>query len=241
MNGMTFGAMALVLAAGAAQGVTTFSFASDSDNSSFTWRGEGNSISQGSTNGNQLVLVIDDGNGPAPALTFNVSFFSNLSLSPSASIPAGGGRFLHTYGVNTVAAETSSFDFRLPTGEVLLSATIVSGSFSALGGQGSWGSAAGLAATDTATAQVQYTWNGPNLAAYGLTTGAVSQGIDDAAFSFTNLQNAQGGAGATLINELPGQWFSEGSFSGTANFVPAPGAMALLGLGGLVVSRRRRA
>lgn len=242
MKTMTFGAIALLMAAGAAQGVTTFSFASDSDNANFTWRGTGSNIQNGNSDGNQLTLVIDDGNGPAPALTYNVSFFAGFSISSTGSIPAGGGRFLHTYGVNASANEAAgSFEFRTASGDVLLSATIVAGSFSALGTQGAWGTAAGLAATDNATAQVEYVWNGPDLPAYGLFHGAHSQGIDDAAFTFTYLQNAAGAPGVGLDSELPGQWFSEGSYSGTANFIPTPGAMALLGLGGLAMARRRRA
>ena len=242
MKTMTIGMIALVLGAGAAQGVTTFSFASDSDNTSFTWQGAGNTIQNANSDGNHLTLVIDDGNGPAPALTYDVSFFAGFSIASTGSIPAGGGRFLHTYGVNASANEAAgSFEFRLANGDTLLSATIVAGSFSALGTQGAWGTAAGLAATDNATAHVEHVWNGPDLPAYGLFHGAHSQGIDDAAFTFTFLQNAAGAPGVGLDGEVPGQWFAEGSYSGTANFVPAPGAMALLGLGGLAMARRRRA
>ncbi|MFA6043994.1 MAG: hypothetical protein WC718_03330, partial [Phycisphaerales bacterium] len=116
------------------------------------------------------------------------------------------------------------------------------GALSALGTQNAWGSTGGIDATDI-TGQVTYTWFGPDLPAYGLFNGQSSVGIDDATFTLTNLQTVGAGPGVTLgSGGLPGaQWVAEGSYSGTARFVPAPGAMALAGLGGLIMSRRRRA
>lgn len=243
MKTVALGLFSLVLAAGSAQ-ATTFSFASDSDNSNFTWAGIRNTVTNGdSPQTNAITLVIDDENGPAPALTYSVSFSAGFQISYSASVAVGGGRYLHTYDVNASVPEgAAQFSFLNPDGSVLLTATFTGGSLSSLGTQGAWGSTGGIDATDI-TGQVQYTWNGPDLPAYGLFHGQSSVGIDDATFTLTNLQTVGGGPGVALgSGGLPGdQWVAEGSYSGTARFVPAPGALALMGVGGLLVGRRRRA
>ncbi|MFA6046186.1 MAG: hypothetical protein WC718_14475, partial [Phycisphaerales bacterium] len=124
MKTVALGLISLVLAAGSAQ-ATTFSFASDSDNSHFTWAGLRNTVTNGEAPGaNQLTLVIDDENGPAPALTFGVNFSASFQISYASSIPVGGGRFLHSYGVNASVPEGSAqFSFLNPDGSALLTAT----------------------------------------------------------------------------------------------------------------------
>lgn len=242
MKTVALGLVSLVLAASSAQ-ATTFSFASDSDNSAFTWAGLRNAITNGSSPlSNSITLVIDDENGPAPSLTYSVAFNANFQISFANSTAVGGGRFLHAYDVNASVPEgAAQFSFVNPDGSTLLTATFTGGSLSALGTQNAWGTTGGVDATDI-TGQVTYTWFGPDLAAYGLFSGQSSVGTDDATFTLTNLQTVGGGAGVTLgSGGLPGaNWVSEGSFSGTARFVPAPGAMVLMGLGGLVMARRRR-
>jgi uncharacterized protein (TIGR03382 family) len=50
-----------------------------------------------------------------------------------------------------------------------------------------------------------------------------------------------GSAGTFRVGDhFDGSVFSEMRFEGSVNVIPAPGAMALLGLGGLVATRRRR-
>lgn len=228
----------VALVAGAAQ-ATTFSFASDNDHTSYTWRGNGALIRNAQDPADPMLLVIDDENGPAPSLTYAVDFRATFQLTPSAPLDLGGGRVLHSYGIVGVP-ESGSFGFYLPSGAPLLLATFTGGNMSSLGTASAWGTSGGVQATDIA-GQVTYTWFGPDMPEYGLFNGASSMGLDDAAFTLTSL-NSNGNPGVTLgDSNLPNaEWFAEGSYSGTARFVPAPGALGLLGLGTLVVSRRKR-
>lgn len=229
-------ALAMLSACGAAQAVTTFSFASDTDSSQYTFGGIGSTITQGANPGTNVVLTVDDGNGPAPALTFNVQFRANFTIQHVISQPGSGGSALHIYNLD---GGNPSFGFYLPNGQALLTATITGGNMRSLGTTSAWGTGGNIEANDIVS-QVAYTWQGDNLAAYGLITGATSSGGDDAAFTLTNLSSG-GNPGVGLSNNLPNaNWLSEGSFSGTALFVPAPGAMAIFGLGGLALARRRR-
>lgn len=63
----------------------------------------------------------------------------------------------------------------------------------------------------------------------------------DAVFTLTDVLNDAGGSGIAGPNGGPISAFTaNASFSGTANVVPTPGAAALVVLGGLAASRRRR-
>ena len=63
----------------------------------------------------------------------------------------------------------------------------------------------------------------------------------DAVFTLTDVLNATGGSGIAGPGGGPISAFTaNASFSGTANVVPTPGAAALVVLGGLAASRRRR-
>lgn len=238
MKSVFLGACGLALAAAGAN-ATTFSFASDANHQNWTFAGLGALISAAGAN-NPQVLLVDDDNGPLPALTFNVEFRASMQLAHSASVPVGGGNFLHVYGVAAVPEGPAGFGFFNADGSPLLVATFSTATFRAAGPQGAWGSAANLSASDL-TGSVTYTWFGPDMPAYGLYQGQSSVGMDDAAFTFTNI-NSDSGAGVPLGDgSMPSQaWASEGSYSGTAHFVPAPGAVALMGLASVCVSRRRR-
>lgn len=232
--------LGLALAAGSAQ-ATLFSFASDNDHTSYTFGGFGNSVFDAADRTDRFSLLVDDDNGPNPALNFDVEFQFTGILTHVASVPLGGGRFLHTYGMSGPNGGPATFGFFDPSGNALLTASFEGGVFSAEGGQADWGSAAGIQAGDI-TGQVIYTWFGPDLPQYGLYTGQSSVGIDDAAFTLTFL-NSQTGAGVPLGSTAPypaAEWHSEGSYSGTAHFVPAPGAVALAGLASGLIGRRRR-
>lgn len=235
------GAMSgVVLAAGAVH-ATTFSFASDTDPSSHTWRGFSTAMGNAQDPGDPVTLTVDDGNGPGAPITFDVEFRAAFALTPNGlPLNLGGGRFLHTYNVGGPQGGPATFGFFLPGNVPLLTATFTGGSMSSLGSAGAWGTVGGVQATDV-VGQVTYTWNGPNLPAYGLFTGQSSIGVDDAAFTLSDLHTLAGpGVPMNDVNLPAAEWFAEGSFSGTANFVPAPGALALLGLGSFALARRRR-
>lgn len=231
---------AALAAASSAQGVTTFSFASDTDPSHFTFAGVGAAVSNG-TPAPTVTLLVGNGNSGTPALSFNVEFRANFSINFVTSTPMSGG-ILHVYNIQGNGNQDPSFGFYVPgTNDALLTATFTGGIFRSLGTEGTWGSGANAEASDI-TGQVAYTWLGASNSTYGLVNGGTSFGLDDAAFTLSNLQSGQPPVnGVGLGDNYPvDAWNSEGSFSGTANFVPSPGAIALMGLSGLAVARRRR-
>jgi uncharacterized protein (TIGR03382 family) len=240
MKNRILSVVGLALAAGSAHATTTFSFASDSDHTSWTFRGVGNLVNDAQDRSDIITLLVDDGNGPLPALQYQVEFQFNGVLTFIQSVPLGGGQFLHTYALTGPNGGPGNFGFFLPNGDSLLTASFEGGVFSSQGGPGGWDSTAGASVADLVGA-ITYTWHGPDMPGYGLFSGQSSIGTDDAVFTFSFL-NTNGDPGAPFgAGPYPGApWFSEGSYSGTANFVPAPGALALLGLGGVVVGRRRR-
>jgi hypothetical protein len=239
MKAAMLGTIGLLLAAGGAQ-ATTFSFASDVDHTSWTFTGVGALVNAALDPGNPQTLLVDDDNGPNPALTFAVEFRANMVLQHAASVPLGGGQVFHIYNVAAAPEGPSSFGFYLPDGSPLLTAVFNNGVFRNVGGAGFWGTGANFSASDL-SGSVTYTWFGPDLPQYGLFNGQSSVGLDDAAFTFSNINSGQGPGVALNDANYPGApWSSEGSYSGTAHFVPAPGTLALLGLGGLISARRRR-
>lgn len=232
-------AVGLLLAAGSAN-ATTFSFASDVDHTSFTFAGFGQVLRDAQDRTDPVSLLIDDDNGPLPALSFDLEFQFDALLTHVASIPVGGGQFLHTYSLGGSQGPAASFGFYDALGAPVLTAQFVGGIFSADGTAATWGSTAGVQAGDI-TGQVVYTWHGADMPAYGLFTGQ-SVGLDDAAFTLSFLQSASG-PGVSLGSTAPypvEQWASEGSFSGTAHFVPAPGLVSLAGMSLGFMGRRRR-
>lgn len=233
------GAVGLLLAAGSAN-ATTFSFASDVDHTSFTFAGFGQVLRDAQDRSDPVTLLIDDDNGPLPALSLNLEFQFDAMLTHVASIPVGGGQLLHTYSLSGSQGPAASFGFYDAFGAPVLTAQFIGGIFSADGSAATWGSTAGVQAGDI-TGQVVYTWHGADVPAYGLFTGQ-SVGLDDAAFTLSFLQTA-GGPGVGIGPTAPypsSEWSSEGSFSGTAHFVPAPGLVSLAGLSFGLLGRRRR-
>lgn len=215
------------------------SFASDNDHRSFTFRGLGPNVEDAQDRVDPFTLLVDDNNGPRPALSFQVEFDASFTIAPRANVALGGGSFLHAYDLNGV------FSFHdINTGELLLSAVVSTGSFSALGDATSWGTSAGIQGNNQGGSMVQYTWNGPDLPEYQLFHGQSSVGPADFAFTLTVL-NSVGAApivGAPLNNDgLPAApWASEGSFSGSLFTVPGPGSIAVGGLSLALLSGRRR-
>lgn len=212
----------------ASSNAALFSFASDNDHTSWTFTGGGVSTRDAQDPTDPQVLLVDDHNGPLPPIPFGTEFEADFTIAYLTSVPMGGGAFTHNYSVS------GTFSFLDAQGDVLLSATMASGELSVVGSALTWFSTAGIQSSD-----IVYTWNGAPMIAYDLLPGN-SIGPDDAAFtlSFLGLDGAD-----VPINpntHLPDEgWTSEGSFSGTSRFIPAPG-FAVMALGGLAVLRRRR-
>lgn len=221
------------LAAGASAGI--FSFASDTDHTSFTFGGFGASVHDAQDPGDVVNLLIDDDNGSNVPLSYDVEFAADFNIAFAGSVPIGGGLFVHTYSLS------GEFGFYAANGDPVLTASIDGGALTALGDASHWLNTSTILGADAYQSHVEYVWHLADNPSYGLFNGASVGPADDAAFTLTWLQSAQG-AGVRLDAEmLPnGEWNSEGSYSGSATFVPTPGSLVLLGGAGLILGRRRR-
>lgn len=235
-----------------------FSFASDSNPTGFTFRGTaaaGGVFSITNDITNLFQLVIDDNpGGLLSSFALNTRFEANFSAAWITSVPLAGPTVRHIYGVSAGSGGDFVFRFRdAVTNDVLLTASLDSGSqgtFGVVGTSTTWGTSGEIRADDL-TASVRYTATqalvdrivglGLNPAAYGIFVGG-SVSVDDFGFTLTVLNANSGGLVQLGQDRLPtSAWSSEGSYSGSATSgVPSPGAAALLGLGGLVLARRRR-
>ncbi len=219
------------LAAAAQAGI--FSFASDNDHTSFTFGGFGGSVVDAADPTDIFQLLVDDDNGLLDPLTYEVEFVADFDISYAGSVDMGGGLFVHTYALN------GEFGFYDLGGTPVLTASVSEGALTAFGGASSWYSSSTILSADGDASHIEYIWHGADNAAYGLFTGA-SVGPDDAAFTLTFLQNDSGSGVGLDANMLPAaQWVSEGSYSGSGTFIPAP-ASGLVLCGGLLLAGRRR-
>jgi hypothetical protein len=238
MRFMTCAALAAAACVAAPASATFFSFASDADHTSWTFGGAGANIISGNDAFDPQLLAIDDENGPTFAFT-QVEFDAGFQLSYLGSAPFVGGKSTHMYSLSG-----SFVFFDAATALPLLSCTFTDGLFTTVGNGGAnptWGSTGGIQAGDD-YGTVTYTWYGPADPVLGLYPGN-SVGLDTLAFTLTVLNTVGGTSGVAIdpTTFLPvGNWVSEGSFSGNANFVPAPGAFAMAGIACLAGARRRR-
>lgn len=228
--------IAIVVGLAASANAGIFSFASDNDHTSFTFTGFGGSVGDAADSTDVFELFIDDDNGPLPPLTYEVEFEAAFSIAYAGSVDLGGGLFVHSYFLD---GEFGYYD--TASGDPILTAIIGHGALTALGTAGSWLSTSTVLGADGPASDVTYVWHGSDIPDYGLFTGASVGPDDDAAFTLTFLQH-DGGSGVGLDSAMlpESQWVSEGSYSGTAHFIPAPGSMALLAGTGLMLGRRRR-
>jgi len=222
---------------------SVFSFASDMSDNSWTFLGEHHSDHYAITDGidisDPMTLLIDDNNGVLDPLSFQVDFNTHMDLDYLTSTDLGGGLFLHSYAISEV--DLGWFTNAGPIMEV----SVTGGILTAVGGQASWGSTATIQASDS-FGSVTYTSfiNEPD---YGMFEGT-SVGNDDFAFTLTAL-NTSGSIPYDFTNPgvdlgtdmLPVEnFYSEGSFSGAAQFVPAPATALLFAGAGLFGMRKRR-
>ncbi len=236
----------LVAVAGAAACAQAgiFSFASDFSDESWTWRGEFHgghfALEDGTPPSDLMQLLIDDGNGGLDPLVFDVDFSAHLDVAYLGSSSIGGGKFLHSY---TVEGDVGWYTAAGPVLEMSADGALLT----IVGNEFSWDSAGSLFGADS-WAGVTYT-SYVDAPAYGMYLG---QNISPADFSFTiTALNTSGvipydfsnpGAELDPTTMFPAdEIFAEGSFSGSAQFVPTPGSLALLAGAALVGVRRRRA
>lgn len=229
--------------AAAAANAGIFSFASDFSDQSWTFRGEFHgghfALEDGTPTNDLMQLLIDDGNGGLDPLVFEVDFNMHFDVEYLSSSPIGGGKFLHSY---VVEGDAGWYTASGPVLELAAQGAILT----IVGGETSWDSAGSVFGAD-AWAGVTYT-SYVDAPAYGMYEG---QNISPADFSFSiTALNTSGvipydfsspGAELDPSNMLPiDEIFAEGSYSGSANFIPAPGSLALLGVAGVAMQRRRR-
>lgn len=246
-TGLAVSSLALALAAGSAN-AAFFSFASDTADQAWTFMsghgaGMGNMIHDGTGPNDPLVLHIDDNNGPAPHLAIPVQFDMMVSLNYVGSVQITPGYFSHNYVVS------GSFMFvDVNSGAALLTVGFDGGLFTARGDATSWYSTGALQVDQSPNSSVNFVWGGGALPQYGLLPGPLTGAPRGFAFDLTAINtsglipynNTNPGVAIDPQTKIPtSQWWSEGSFSANA-YVPAPGALALLGLGGLAMARRRR-
>lgn len=264
MNTNTRGLRVLVAAAsiatcaGAAQ-AQFFSFASDSNgqNWTFEYNPQTQQITHSAAGGSTpITLLVDDRNGPMPAVSIDTEFRADMTLGMLSNVAIGGDEYLHIFTLN------GSFEFLVDIGnglETAMRVEFTDATLTARGTRDRWGSTATISGGDTDNDTGRVTYNFfqplvslvPNASAYGLGVGS-SIGPDDFSFTLTSLNTSgalpfdpaanpgalgtpTGGAG-----QFPtATWWSEGSFSGSA-VLPSPASIALLGMGGLAMARRRR-
>ncbi len=230
-----------------------FSFASDVNAANWTFTGQGNTVSAVNAPGATYTLLVNDDNG-GNTLAYNVTLSASMTLANGTAVQRGLNRVAYDYDITSAIV---SFNDAV-TGLPLLTASFADGLLSALGngtvGPGgvanaAWSSTSGIQVSDGAGA-ITYNWFGGDLPSYSLFSGSGSVGPDDLGFTLTVINtdgrrplpaNAPRGVGLDSQTLFPSTtWFSEGSYSGSAYFVPTPGAAALLGLGVLAAARRKR-
>lgn len=231
-------AMLGVAGLAASANATYFSFASDTANRQWTFAGNGANVSQGDAAGVDVDLILADDNGGTER-TIATKFFASWTLSHVGSTGVGAA-VSHTYRA------TGNFQWLdASTGGLVLRGDFSDAIFTAGGSAAAWSSTATVMGSDEFT-QMAYT-SGISAPEVGLGIGALG-GPQDFAFTLTVINtsgqlpyraNAANRGVALGEGMLPGrEWWSEGSFSGSA--VPAPGSVALVGLGGVMCLKRRR-
>ncbi|RNC80916.1 MAG: hypothetical protein ED559_03710 [Phycisphaera sp.] len=236
MRFYTLAALTMTATTASAQNVT-FSFASDNASERPTFAGTADD-GQMSFFRVGTDLLVDDANGPLPTLEYDTLFYNDFTLTTVGSTLLPSGQYLHTYSID------GSFSFQ---GVTVMTVTIEDGVFTALGGEFSWGSTATIQASSLAGSTVTYEWMTDDQPAYNLFDGAITSDMTDAAFTLTRLLSFPDGGQETpgvALNPGTGlptdNWQSEGSYSGSAFFIPAPSSALLVTAAGIGLVRRRR-
>ena len=228
--------IAVVLGAATVAHADYFSFASDSNPDGPTFLGGRQVLSRfrdalpvdptGITVG---FLWDADENGPNPAILIPSSFRFQADFT-GHSVQNVLGVFINSY------TATGFYEYRTlnPASALVLRVEFSSAVFTSVSSSANtWGATATLQDQSRTDGSLRF------IAGNALPGADYSNAPGDFAFTLTNLRNNAGGSIQLNTEGNPNaEWRSEGSWS--AHVTPAPGSMALLGIGSLVATRRRR-
>ena len=232
--------LALLLASGVAATANAayISFASDTNHAGPTFISNNTQVPTFRDGGPATVggkvalkLLVDaDEDGPGPAVSYDIFMNFNATLT-NYNAHNFAGSWIHEY---TAFGRYEFVDAN--SGALLLGVNFNRALFT------SWSATQGFLGT-SATLQSNL---GPD--DDGQYEGSLVNQfsiVNDWAFTLTNLRATSVKPGDVVPVGNDGShrydWKSEGSYSATLALVPAPGALALAGLGGLIAARRRRA
>lgn len=213
----------LCLAAGAAQASIAFSFADPSNGRQITNIKDGVSPGVSLMTYDQaapLVFYVDGTEESLGTLTFNNARMElRFEMSPAVTIG----------GVTTAPVAGFFRIFNATTGNDIVTGQSNAGAFVRVAGTNSilFSSPDGFSYAA-----------GADLNAF-LPSGSSLAADQEAVFTLTDVL-VPGGGGIFGAGGVFKDFTANASFSGTTNLVPAPGAIALAGVGGLLVARRRR-
>lgn len=227
-------AIAALTLAGATAQATTFSFSSDRNTDGPTLASlQSGSVIDGRPFDLGGQVVVDffydlDENGPGGAGVIPAAFEFSAAIK-SYTVTSVAGNFLHSW---TLEGQYKFIE--LTTGQTFFTATFANALMSNFSDSAALLSKSGSMQSNLAAD-----------AALAFTTGGALAGLDvtglpDFGFTMTALRSAANGGRVAVAADgrFLSPWKSESSWSARA--VPAPGALALVGLGGLLLARGRK-
>ena len=204
--------------AGVSQAALTFSFADPVP-------GRQMSYSQGTglisyDNLAAITVLVD---GSTEPISFSTAFpNSTMTMSLAVGTVSVAGPVIQ-------APVAGFFELRDASSALIIRGDTANGSFIRLGSTSSI-----LMSDDISFAYTA----GPSLTAL-LVPGRALANPQEAVFTVTDL--LVGGGGPLVVDGQMRSWTANASYSGNSEVVPAPGAIALASLGGLLIARRKRA
>ncbi len=213
----------LCLAAGAAQASIAFSFADPANGRQLTNVKDGAAAGVGLMTYDSsapITFIVDGTEDSLGVLVFNNARMEmRFEMSPAVTIA----------GVTTAPVAGTFRIYNATSGNDIVTGQSADGAFVRIAGTNSILFSSPDGFTYTAGADLtSFLPSGQSLAA-----------DQEAVFTLTDVL-VQGGGSMFAAGGVFKDFAANASFSGTSNLVPTPGAIALAGLGGLLVGRRRR-
>jgi hypothetical protein len=167
-----------------------------------------------------ITVLVD---GSTEPIAFNAAFpNSTMTMSLAVGTVSVAGPVIQ-------APVAGFFELRDASSALILRGDTANGAFIRLGSTSSI-----LMSDDISFAYTA----GPSLTAL-LLPGRALANPQEAVFTVTDL--LVGGGGPLVVDGQMRSWTANASYSGNSDVVPAPGAIALASLGGLLIARRKRA